>query len=255
MSLPVLYLNYHEVRAEPSSFLYCLPVEEFDAQVRTLQAPPPGSQARLGVTFDDGHRTQFEQAFPVLTRHGVPAIFFVTAGFTEAGPESMSWNQLRELAAAGHQVQAHGWVHRFMTHCTDEELDEELRRPKETIEDHLGQQVDALSFPGGRYDERVLEASRRVGYRRVFTSETWPLTWEQHGLQLFGRYGIQRLHTAATLARLMRAGGRPSVLQRLAFSAKMKLRHTIGDERYHKLWCLLANGDAGAEQRAGGPRR
>jgi peptidoglycan/xylan/chitin deacetylase (PgdA/CDA1 family) len=255
MSLPVLYLNYHEVRAEASPHMYCLRAEEFDAHVRALGAPPPGSRAGLGVTFDDGHCTQFEQAFPVLTRHGIPAIFFVTAGFTETRPDYMSWAQLRELAAAGHQVQAHGWMHRFMTHCTDAELDEELCRPKETIESHLGQPVDALSFPGGRYDARVLEACRRVGYRRVFTSATWPLAWEEHGLQVFGRYGIQRRHTVATLARLMRTGGRPSVLQRLGYSAKMKLREAIGDERYHRMWCLLSHRDPGAEQNTPGSGR
>ncbi len=252
MSLPVLYLNYHEVRAEPSPYLYSLPVGEFDAHVQALLAPPAGSKARLGVTFDDGHRTQFEQALPVLARHGVPAIFFVTAGFTETGPDYMTWNQLREVAAAGHEVQAHGWVHRFMTHCSDAELDEELRRPKEAIEDHLGQPVDALSFPGGRYDTRVLEACRRAGYRRVFTSVPWPPAWEEHGLQVFGRYGIQSRHSVATLAHLMHTGGRPSAAQRLAYSAKMMLRRAIGDERYHRLWCLLSHGEPGAEQNTGG---
>ena len=252
MSLPVLYLNYHEVRAEPSPYLYSLPAEEFDAQVRTLLAPPPDSHTQLGITFDDGHRTQFEHAFPVLERHGVPAIFFVTAGFTETGPDYMSWSQLRELTAAGHQVQAHGWVHRFMTHCDDAALDEELRRPKETIEDHLGRPVDALSFPGGRYDARVLEACRRVGYQRVFTSVPWPAAWEEQGLQVFGRYGIQSRHTSANLVHLMRTGGRPSALQRMAYAAKMTLRRTIGDARYHRLWCLLSHGEPGDEQNAGG---
>jgi peptidoglycan/xylan/chitin deacetylase (PgdA/CDA1 family) len=255
MSLPVLYLNYHEVRAEPANYRYSLPVEEFEAHVRTLQAPPPGGVVRFGITFDDGHRTQFEQAFPVLARHGVPAIFFVTPGFTGREPDYMSWNQLRELAAAGHQVQAHGWVHRFLTHCSDKELDEELRRPKETLEAHLGQAVDAFSFSGGRYDERVLDACRRAGYRRVFTSDPWPLARQERGLHVFGRYVIQRHHTAASLARLAQTGGRPSVLQQLAYSAKLKLRHTIGDEHYHRLWCLLSHGDPGAEQNTGGSGR
>jgi peptidoglycan/xylan/chitin deacetylase (PgdA/CDA1 family) len=254
MSLPVLYLNYHEVRDEPSPYRYSLPAKEFDAQVRALASPPEGSLATLGVTFDDGHRTQFEQALPVLAEHGVPAIFFVTAGFTETGPDYMTWSQLRELDAAGHQVQTHGWVHRFMTHCDDKELDEELRRPKETIEQRLGRQVDALSFPGGRYDTRVLEACRRAGYRRAFTSVPWPPAWEEQGIQVFGRYGIQSRHTSANLIQLMRTGGKPSSLQRLGYSAKMTLRRAIGDKRYHQLWCLLAHGDPGDEQNAGGGR-
>jgi peptidoglycan/xylan/chitin deacetylase (PgdA/CDA1 family) len=252
MTAPMLYLNYHEIRAEPSSYRYSLPAEDFDAHLRALSAPSPGDRASLGVTFDDGHQTQFKCAFPALTQHGVNAIFFVTAGFTGSEPDYMSWQQLRELAAAGHEIQAHGWLHRFFTHCSDAELEEELRRPKETIEDRVGRTVDALSFPGGRFDTRVLEACRGAGYRRVFTSEPWPPCWEQNGLKLFGRFGIESRTPAADLRRLMRTGGRPSTVERLKYKAKMSLRRALGDERYHRLWLLVAHGDAGSEQNAGG---
>ncbi len=243
MSLPVLYLNYHEIRVEKSSYLYSLPADEFDAHLRLLRVPAPDARAALRITFDDGHRTQYETAFPVLTRHKTRAIFFVTAGFTGVSAHHMTWSQLRELADAGHEVQAHGWVHRFLPHCTDAELEEELRRPKETIEDRLGRRVDALSIPGGRFDARVLEACRRSGYLRAFTSEPWPPVWEQDGLRMFGRLGILRRTTAATLSGWMRSGGRPTVRARLLHEMKAGLRRTIGDERYHRLWCLLANGN------------
>jgi len=255
MSQPRLYLNYHEVRAEPSPFLYALPVAEFEAHLLALSAPPAGSRTTLGVTFDDGHRTQYEQGFPVLEKHGVHAIFFITVGFTGTEADYMTWPQLRELAAAGHEVQAHGWVHRFLTHATDAALDEELRRPKETLEDRLGQSVDALSFPGGRWDERVLEACRRAGYRRVFTSEPWPPVREQAGLRVFGRYSVQSGTSVDDLARLMRTGGRPSAAQKVLHATKKGLRRTLGDERYHRLWCLLAHRDPGAERNAGGSGR
>lgn len=250
MSSPVLYLNYHEVRAEPSDYLYSLPSAEFAAHMRAVAAPPPDARIRLGVTFDDGHITHFEQAYPILGRAGVKAVFFVTAGFTETEPSYMSWGHLRELAAAGHEIAAHGWLHRFFTHCSGAELDEELRRPKETIEDRVGRPVDALSFPGGRFDDRVLEACGRAGYRRIFTSDPWPPVWTHGGLTLHGRFGVNLGMTAQTLERLMRAGGRPSSPARLKYGLKRTLRAAIGDERYHRLWCLLAKGDPGAERNA-----
>lgn len=255
MSLPLRYLNYHAVPAEPSPFLYSLPATEFEAHLGLLTAPPAGSRARLGVTFDDGLRTQYEQAFPALEKHGVRAIFFVTAGFTGTEARYMSWPQLRELAAAGHEVQAHGWMHRFLTHCTAKQLDDELRRPKETLEDHLGQPVDAFSFPGGRWDDRTLEACGRVGYRRAFTSELWPPDREQGGIRIFGRYTVQSDTSVGDLAHVMRSGGEPSRRQKALLAAKKGFRRVLGDERYHRLWCLLARGDPGAEQNAGGSGR
>jgi len=254
MSLPVLYLNYHEVRPEKSPYLYSLSAEAFDAHLRMLLAPAPDSRAALHVTFDDGHRSQYETAFPVLARHRTSAIFFVTAGFTGTSDDHMSWSQLRELADAGHEIQAHGWQHRFLTHCSDAELDEELHRPKEAIEDRLGRQVDALSFPGGRFDARVLEACRRTGYLRAFTSEPWPPAWERDGLKMFGRLGILNRTAASALSGWMRNGGRPTVRERLLYEMKKGLRRAIGDERYHRLWCLLAQGNPGLEQNTGAGR-
>ena len=42
------------------------------------EAPLPAGSAL--VTFDDGYRDNCEQAFPILKRHGMRAIFFVTTG-------------------------------------------------------------------------------------------------------------------------------------------------------------------------------
>lgn len=255
MSLPVLHLNYHEIRAEPWDYLYSLQLTDFEQHLETIGAEDLAARTRLGVTFDDGHRTQYEQAFPALQRAGRRAIFFITGSFTGTHADYMTGAQLRELADAGHEVQAHGWYHRFFTHCNDAQLDEELRRPKESVEQHTGREVDALSFPGGRWDKRVLAACRRAGYRRVFTSEPWPPEWEQGGLRLYSRFGIQRGLPATELQRIIRTGGRPSAKQRLVHAAKMNLRRAIGDERYHRLWCLLAHADPDAEQNYGGAER
>ena len=52
----------------------------------------------LAITFDDGYRNNLEVAAPILQRLGVPATFFVTAGFVE-GRARPWWYDLREIIA------------------------------------------------------------------------------------------------------------------------------------------------------------
>ena len=101
-------LTYHEVGATPSGYIYSISAAQLDDHVRSLMP-----EAAL-FTFDDGHQSHLHQAAPVLEKYGARGVFFVTAGWTESRPGYMSWAELRELAARGHRIQAHGWSHKFL---------------------------------------------------------------------------------------------------------------------------------------------
>lgn len=56
-----------------------------------VRGQPVASGGQIAVTFDDGLRNQFELAYPILQRHGVPATFFVCPGLIDEG--RWIWNQ------------------------------------------------------------------------------------------------------------------------------------------------------------------
>jgi peptidoglycan/xylan/chitin deacetylase (PgdA/CDA1 family) len=102
----VLCLNYHRVgdggRSVFDRDLWSADAESFDAHVAFLKASydvvsprdlPAILSRRRGrfvlITFDDGYLDNYEAAFPVLKRHGVPATFFVTTGFVDGN--GVSW--------------------------------------------------------------------------------------------------------------------------------------------------------------------
>lgn len=58
----------------------------------------------LAITFDDGYANNLEVAAPILRRLGVPATFFVTAGFVE-GRARPWWYDVREVIAAAHATE------------------------------------------------------------------------------------------------------------------------------------------------------
>ena len=238
-----MILTYHEITAAASAYSYSTTAGKLDehlALLASLRREHTEEHYRV-VTFDDGHASQHRFGLPALEKHGCQGIFFVTAGWTEVRPEYMTWSQLRELAGAGHQVQAHGWEHALLTHCSDQQLRTELERPRKTLEDRLGTPVDALSAPGGRWDARVVRACSEAGYRRLYTSNPWMGTGTRSGVQLAGRFMVRRTTTAADIGALFAMRGPRLWLAKSARAAKDGAKKMMGDRLYQRLWDVLAS--------------
>jgi len=237
-----MMLTYHEVWPEASPYLYTVTRTQLEEHLQLMVGMRNGgaSENRAPrVTFDDGHVSVHKHALELLEKYSVRAIFFVTAGFVEAKPEIMSWAELKDVVSRGHEVQSHGWSHAHLTQCTDAELSNELERSKRTLEDRLGVSVDALSFPGGRWNSRVLAACGRAGYKRVYTSEPW-LHAQRDGLELRGRLMVRRTTDARQLAELLRGNSAAMLRLRARNALGVTAKFFLGDRGYLRLWRTLA---------------
>jgi len=112
-------LTYHRVGTEGAP-LYCkLPRHVFAEQMAYLarhfrvisvqqmmeeiQDPDRIGGQAVAITFDDGYRGTYTEAFPILRRYGLPATVYLTAGAVESG-ETLWYDQifLRFQKAASH---------------------------------------------------------------------------------------------------------------------------------------------------------
>ena len=86
--------------------------------------------AALSFTLDDNLRDQYDVAVPLLNKYGIHATFFVISGRTadtneEAAKKKpgdwggISWPQLKELAAQGHEIANHTWMHTQLINSKD----------------------------------------------------------------------------------------------------------------------------------------
>lgn len=244
-------LTYHEVEPEKSNYLYAVTRTQLNEQLSLVaarnQAVGQGNPVAR-VTFDDGHVSNIQVAEPLLERHGVPAIFFVTAGRVEERPQTMTWAQLRALVEAGHSVQSHGWSHKFLTHCSNSELSDELRRSKGELESHLGVPAEWISAPGGRWNGRVVRAARAAGYSRIYTSDFWRKPAEFDGITILGRLMIRNTTTISQLEHWLSTDVSSLRMLRAKGHIKDAVRALLGDRTYHRLWCWLAvEGNSGVE--------
>jgi|SRR5215475_520320 len=230
--------SYHLVLPEPSKYVYSVNTVEFCRQLQLIDDLSSVRPNHCALTFDDCHVSQFRYAFPVLQKLGVRARFFAIVGWIGKRTDFMTWEQLKELVSAGHEVQSHGLSHSVLTRCHRAELSTELSHSRRELEQRLGVAVDAISVPFGRWNHRVVEACSRAGYRRVYTSDPAPPLL-QSGVDVLGRFVVRRSTSLAQLRRVLTEDGRELAWLRRRQRYTLLVRASLGERAYFALWSIL----------------
>ena len=118
------------------------------------------------LTFDDGYVSQYENAFPVMRRLGWPGVLNL-----KALDSDIYDRQVEEMARAGWQIASHSVTHPDLPSLTDSQLAEEMTESRRLLEEEFGISVTDFCYPAGRYDERVIAAVRKAGYRSATSTE------------------------------------------------------------------------------------
>jgi peptidoglycan/xylan/chitin deacetylase (PgdA/CDA1 family) len=138
-----------------------------------VRAADRGETAGLvGLTFDDGYTDFLEHAVPVLERHGMTATLYVVAGRMDgtnewdSGPRLpiMGPDQVRAVAAAGHEVGSHTMTHARLAGADPDVLAAEVGGSRRVLEDVLQAEVASFCYPYGSYDQAAADAVRAAGY-------------------------------------------------------------------------------------------
>jgi peptidoglycan/xylan/chitin deacetylase (PgdA/CDA1 family) len=159
------------------------------------------------VTLDDGWKSQYDVAWPILKKYGYPHTMFIytegVRGGHYGGGEAVSWEQLAEMRDAGIDIQAHSETHPDLRKPYDkiakkklsppeyeQWLENEIGRSKRTLEEKLGIKVNCFAVPYGNINDRVRDVAKKEGYEAVFTVYGQRLVYNAPNNSL-GRYLIE----------------------------------------------------------------
>lgn len=118
------------------------------------------------ITFDDGYRSVYQEAFPILRQYGMTATVFLTVGRTAGkrvngripplhGRTMLSWQEICAMHAAGISFGAHTLTHPNLTRLSQDAMRAEIHDCKAVIEDELGAAVDSFAYPYGCWNAQV----------------------------------------------------------------------------------------------------
>jgi peptidoglycan/xylan/chitin deacetylase (PgdA/CDA1 family) len=124
----------------------------------------------LVITFDDGWKSQYQNAIPVLSLHHFPATFYIYTGVI-GSPASMSWDELKDLSVRGMEIGGHTKTHAKLTKVPLLQLHSELSESKTQLEKKLDITVTNFAYPYGMYNDLVIKAVKQAGYTSARTSQ------------------------------------------------------------------------------------
>ena len=185
-------LCYH--RVGPQANLMIMPRETFAAQmeflarnnynvIRLADLPDflsgrrPLPPRAVVITFDDGHVSSYQHAYPILRKHGIAATFFLYTDFLGSG-EGLTWAQINEMSKSGLiDFQSHSKSHANLIVRLPgesdaryrERVDTELRVPRTVIERNVPGKVTHHAFPFGDANQLVVERLVQTGHELGLT--------------------------------------------------------------------------------------
>lgn len=136
----------------------------------------------VAITFDDGFENLSRNAFPLLSELNLPSAVFIPAGNLGSVPgweidESCSDAQYRivneseieSLSIDLVEVFSHTMTHKRLSDLDTDAIIYELKESKGKLERIVGKSVNAISYPHGSFDRRVLDIAKKSGYTLGFT--------------------------------------------------------------------------------------
>jgi peptidoglycan/xylan/chitin deacetylase (PgdA/CDA1 family) len=134
-----------------------------------LRRREPVGRKRFVITFDDGARDDYTNAFPVLEELDMHATYCLTPGRAHK-PWQISFKHMRRLVDAGHEIASHSLTHADLPSLGNARLRKQIRGAQRLIEEKVGTRPVTMCYPFGRHDPRVHKVASRAGIFLGFTT-------------------------------------------------------------------------------------
>lgn len=189
------------------------------------------------LTFDDGYADFYHHALPVLSRYHLTATLYIATGFVGrtslwhtlykrgTGPLMLTWSQIAEISRSGIECGAHTQSHRKLDTLPFAIAKNEIKRSKDLLEQHLGQEITSFAYPYGYYTADVRRLVREAGFTSACVVRNVPCS-DNADLFTLERLAITPNMGISALDELLNQE-RYSQLKKLYLHARIPIKHTL----------------------------
>lgn len=186
-------LTYHNFTKDEGSS-YSINIIEFEKQMNYLathnysvislsellkglrngQLPPKP----VVITIDDGFKSTFTLAYPVLKKYNFPATLFIYTDFIEKNSNSLTWGEIKEMTENNLEIGSHTLSHCNLLQYKENEnyenylarIKKEIFLSKEILESKMGGKVKFFAYPYGVYSPTIKNLVIQADYEGILNA-------------------------------------------------------------------------------------
>lgn len=131
---------------------------------------------QIAISFDAAWGADdTDDLLAILKKHNIKTTFFLVGDWVRKYPE-----EVKRIAAAGHDIGNHSNKHPYMTKLSEEKMREEIMAAHEEMKNLTGIEMDLFRPPYGDYNSKVIEVGEQCGYYSI-QWDVDSLDWKEYG--------------------------------------------------------------------------
>jgi peptidoglycan/xylan/chitin deacetylase (PgdA/CDA1 family) len=125
-------------------------------------------EKKILLTIDDGFKSFYDQAWPILKKNKIPFILFVNT--REVGTKGyMNWDQIKEISKEKFaHIGNHSYSHEYLVDMSNQEIINDINRATISFKNNLGNNSVFFSYPFGEYSNNFKTIIKDLGFKYAF---------------------------------------------------------------------------------------
>ncbi len=154
-----------------------LPLSQLVNMIRERKPLPKKS---VVITFDDGYRSVYENAFGIIKEFGYPiTVFIPTEAIEKHYPDYLTFKQIEAMRRYGADFECHSYAHHHMAFIPKgfsqkqyrNWIKKDLEKSIAFFKKHFGYKPKFFAIPYGEYNKTVIDVAKSLGFEAILTQD------------------------------------------------------------------------------------